>query len=94
MEIKPGCPPEIKLSILSKTEMRLEMTEMTYYSPRDASLGPTLGRCKLSETFLRELHTQLLRNRIRQKKLHTQLLRNRIIVYIIHKAIKLPNVGS
>ena len=50
--------PKMKLSILRKTEMGPEITEMTYYGPRDAylgrgklSLGADLGLRKLSKIF-------------------------------------------
>ena len=52
------CFPKMKLSILRKTEMGPEITEITYYGTRDAylgrgklSLGADLGLSKLSKIF-------------------------------------------
>ena len=51
--------PEMKLSILVR-QMGPEIAEITYYSYRDASLGPALGLKKLSKIFKRRVTHRIL----------------------------------
>ena len=90
--------PEMKLSILSKTEMGSEITQITHNISRDNLLRPSVGHSKLYQGLFKLYVSPVLGPskllKIFQRRILIKFFLERLIIYAIRGVINLQNVES